>query len=179
MKNIVLKNNIASYESLFDPHKEYVSHYDLNDIPDSLNGVIELFEQTRVLAIMTKGLSKSVFFNNREKRSAIFYELIQLGEIVKKYDLPLKQSYPRVQWHKIVGLRNHLAHDTKKVNLHIVWNSIQKSLPKLGEFCVRKTIKIRILMVAIPSFVKLGGPLKSARISNNGYSISLQPNWFL
>lgn len=171
-----MKNDITSYQSLFDPHSEYVSNYDLSGIPDSLNGVMELFEQAREIALMTKGLSKSAFFNNREKQSAILYELIQLGEIVKKYYLSLKQSYPRVRWHQIIGLRNHIAHDRKKINLHIVWEALKKSLPKLGSFCIRKTTKIRILMVAIPSFAKFGRPL-NVRISNNGYTISLQPSW--
>lgn len=41
--------------------------------------------------------------------------------------------YPEVQWKSMRGMRNRMAHGYFDINLDIVWDTIQQSIPVLAQ----------------------------------------------
>ena len=81
----------------------------------------------------TKDLSEEEFDNNEVIVSAVNFKLIQISENANKLSENLVISNPNIPWFKIKGLRNKIVHDYDGVYLYIVFNTIQKDLPKLLE----------------------------------------------
>ncbi len=56
------------------------------------------------------------------------YEVI--GEIAKRLPQSLKDSNPQVDWRKLIGFRDFLAHNYEEIILEFVWNAVV-DLPNL------------------------------------------------
>ena len=54
-----------------------------------------------------------------------------IGEAAKIIPESIRVEYPNIEWKKIAGLRDILAHHYFEVDLDIVWDIIQNKLPKL------------------------------------------------
>jgi uncharacterized protein with HEPN domain len=54
-------------------------------------------------------------------------------ESIQKLPNDWKNAYPEIEWTNVAGFRNRLTHEYLNVDLKIVWNVIQNSLPPLEE----------------------------------------------
>ena len=64
---------------------------------------------------------------------AVLYNLEIIGEAVKNIPAPMRKKYSHVEWRKMAGLRDIVAHEYFGVSLEIVWGVIKNNLPMLKE----------------------------------------------
>ena len=64
---------------------------------------------------------------------AILYNLEIIGEAAKKVPAPMKKKYSYVEWRKMAGLRDIVAHEYFGVSLEIIWGVIRNNLPVVKE----------------------------------------------
>lgn len=64
-------------------------------------------------------------------QDAIFKNLEIIGEAAYKVSDETKEQYTQIEWRKIEGLRHKLVHDYYEIDLGIVWQTKNKSLPQL------------------------------------------------
>jgi uncharacterized protein with HEPN domain len=57
--------------------------------------------------------------------------IIQIGELVSRLSDEFIESHTQVPWHAIKGMRNLHAHDYERVDLEIVWNTLNEDIPDL------------------------------------------------
>jgi uncharacterized protein with HEPN domain len=57
---------------------------------------------------------------------------IVVGETVGKLSDEFKDNNVQINWSKILGLRNIIAHHYFGINVDLVWQIIQNDLPKLN-----------------------------------------------
>lgn len=62
---------------------------------------------------------------------AVVYNLQIIGEAVKNIPLEVQERYPQVEWRKIAGLRDIIAHAYFTIDDQIVWDIIQNKLSDL------------------------------------------------
>lgn len=56
------------------------------------------------------------------------YEVI--GEIAKRLPDSLRDAYPKIDWRKLIGFRDFLAHNYEEIILEFVWAAVE-DLPNL------------------------------------------------
>lgn len=93
-----------------------------------LNDILEA--STKILKY-TQGFSYNQFINEEMVRDAVLRNLEIIGEAVKNIPDRVKDLYPKIEWHKIAGLRNILIHEYFGVNYIITWDLIQNKVPIL------------------------------------------------
>lgn len=54
-----------------------------------------------------------------------------IGEAAARVPSSVRTSYPDIPWTEIIGTRNRLIHGYDKVDLDILWEILQKDLPRL------------------------------------------------
>ena len=59
---------------------------------------------------------------------AVVYNLQIIGEAVKKIPPEIRDRYPQIEWRKIAGLRDIIAHAYFTIDDRIVWDIIQNKL---------------------------------------------------
>jgi uncharacterized protein with HEPN domain len=79
----------------------------------------------------TQGMSIEEFVTNDLVQDAVLRNIGIIGEAVAKLSKELTVKHPGVPWGDISGMRNRLVHEYNGVNLKLVWNTIQKSIPVL------------------------------------------------
>ncbi len=64
---------------------------------------------------------------------AVVRNLEVIGEAAKNVPEDLRQRYPVVEWRKLAGLRDILAHAYFGLDGEIIWDVVANKLPALGE----------------------------------------------
>jgi len=62
---------------------------------------------------------------------AVLYNLEIIGEAVKHIPESVRAKHPYVEWRKIAGLRDIIAHEYFGISLHIIWDVLENKLPDL------------------------------------------------
>ncbi len=77
------------------------------------------------------GIDLDAFSVNREKILAVVKLLEIIGEAVKKIPDDRRKHYPDLPWKAIGGMKDMLVHEYWKIDVGVVWSTVQKSLPSL------------------------------------------------
>ena len=112
-----------------------------------LADILEAIEAIETYA----GSGEKAFRADGKARDAVQMRLIEIGEAVKKVqELGLKLSAiePAIEWPKIAGMRDVIAHHYWRVSKTLLWDTVRKSLPPLKD-AVRRLRKRQV--VKIPS----------------------------
>lgn len=81
------------------------------------------------IAYFTEGFTKDSFLKDTKTQKAIIMTLLNIGETVKRLPLDFTESHSKIEWYKIAGLRNRIAHDYAGLDFELIWNIIQNEIP--------------------------------------------------
>ena len=95
-----------------------------------LDNILEAAEK---IGRYVSGLSYGDFAGKSLVSDAVIRNLEIIGEAVKKLPEELKRKHPEIEWKKIAGFRDILAHEYAGVSLRIVWDIVENKLPELRE----------------------------------------------
>ena len=77
------------------------------------------------------GLSRDAFEQDELVQSAVMRWLTIIGEAASKISLEFQASHADIPWSEMKGLRHRLVHEYFRIQLPIIWDTIQVDLPKL------------------------------------------------
>ncbi len=83
------------------------------------------------IASYLRGVDQASFLSNRMLQDAVIRNLEVIGEACANLSPALTQAYPAIPWHRASGIRNRLVHGYFEVDLRVVWQTAQESLPSL------------------------------------------------
>lgn len=79
----------------------------------------------------TSKLTLKKFSKDPKTIDAVVRNLEIIGEAVKKLPHDIRSKHPDVDWKKIAGLRDILAHEYFGIDVEIIWDIIEHKLPPL------------------------------------------------
>ena len=77
----------------------------------------------------TKGLSLAELKKKDLIIDGIARNLEIIGEAAKSIPKRIKEKYPDIEWRKISGLRDILAHEYFGIDLEVLWDIVKNKLP--------------------------------------------------
>lgn len=87
-----------------------------------------------------EALSKNDFLADKKTQQAVILNIIVIGEaatqIADEYP-EFTAAHPEVPWKQMRGMRNRMAHGYFEINLDVVWDTVQLSLPELEQQILR------------------------------------------
>jgi uncharacterized protein with HEPN domain len=83
------------------------------------------------IAEHVRGLTYDEFVAARETYKAVAFSLIVIGESVKHVPQDLRTRYPEVEWRRIAGLRDVIAHGYFALRDPVLWEVVSHSVPEL------------------------------------------------
>jgi len=83
-----------------------------------------------VLAFI-QGIEKHDFLSDLKTQSSVLYQLMVMGEAVKRLSVEFRSRYPEIPWALIAGMRDHLIHAYDAVDWEEVWKTANKDVPEL------------------------------------------------
>lgn len=94
-----------------------------------------MLDAVQLACSYVEGLNQEGFLADRRTQQAVMLNLVVIGEAATKLanDHPeFVARYPDVPWKSMRGMRNRMAHGYFEVDLAIVWQTVQGSLPALA-----------------------------------------------
>jgi uncharacterized protein with HEPN domain len=78
-----------------------------------------------------EGMVFEEFAGDKKTIHAAAYELGVIGEAVRHIPAEVRERYPRLPWGKMQAIRNVVVHEYFRVDVGILWQTIQHDLPAL------------------------------------------------
>ena len=85
----------------------------------------------KIIRYLEEITSIEEFESNEEKVDAVLLNLEQIGETAKKLSEEFKDSVSKIEWNKIIGLRNLISHEYEGVDLTIIYNVATINIPEI------------------------------------------------
>ncbi len=79
----------------------------------------------------TAGMDEAAFVSDRKTRHAVAYALLAIGEAVKQVPADVRAAAPEIDWRRIAGMRDVLAHGYFAVDAETVWSVVRDRIPVL------------------------------------------------
>lgn len=92
-----------------------------------------ILDEIKFLQKETKGLTFEQFMENDLLKKACTRSLEIIGEAVKNLSPDFRKRHRDIEWKKIAGMRDKIIHFYFGVNWDIVWDVIERRIPKLKE----------------------------------------------
>jgi uncharacterized protein with HEPN domain len=100
-------------------------------IKDDLAYIDHILDCIRKINEFSEGLSLKDFKTNELVQDAIIRNIEIIGEASKKISKNTKQTYHKIPWKEIAGMRDKLIHDYLGVDVTVVWKTIHQDIPTL------------------------------------------------
>ena len=85
------------------------------------------------------GLSKSDVLDDKMRFDAVLMNLYVIGEAAKKVPRDAREKCPEIDWRRIAGMRDFIAHQYFALDLDIIWDAVMNDVPELHD-AVRKVL---------------------------------------
>lgn len=91
----------------------------------------DILEAIKRIEKYAKGMTLAKLKKNSLVMDAIVHNLEIIGEAVKNIPAEVKEKHSEVEWKKIAGLRDILAHEYFGIDLEVVWDIVKNKLKVL------------------------------------------------
>jgi uncharacterized protein with HEPN domain len=75
--------------------------------------------------------SKEDIYDDALMRFAVERQLEIIGEASNNLTSSIKERFPEIEWKRVIGFRNFLAHEYFGVDLELVWDIVETKIPPL------------------------------------------------
>jgi uncharacterized protein with HEPN domain len=99
-----------------------------------LDDILEAIDRIREYV---QGMDAEAFSSDRKTQDAVIRNLEVIGEASRNLSEELKVRSNQIEWSKIIGFRNILAHEYFGVSVPIVWDIVQNKLDPLRDACTK------------------------------------------
>ena len=100
-------------------------------IKSDLAYIDHILDCIRKINEFSKELSLKEFRKNELVQDGVIRNIEIIGEASKKISSDTKQTYYKIPWKEIAGMRDKLIHDYLGVDVDVVWKTIKTDIPVL------------------------------------------------
>lgn len=82
-------------------------------------------------AVAFAGANEANLVGDEKTQSAVVYQLLIVGEAVKRLSSAFREAHTSVPWREIAGMRDQLIHGYDQIDLDDVWKAVTRDIPEL------------------------------------------------
>ncbi len=91
----------------------------------------DMREFARDAASIAEGLTEERLKASRLDQLALAKAVELIGEAASRVSKEFRDGHPEVPWSAIIGMRNRLVHDYRRIDFARVWGIVQRDIPPL------------------------------------------------
>jgi uncharacterized protein with HEPN domain len=93
--------------------------------------LVDLLDAADAIGYSLRGISFEQFLGQKEKRHAVLWNLMIIGEASARLSSQITDELPEVPWELIRGFRNRVVHGYFALKWTIVWQIAMDEVPRL------------------------------------------------
>jgi len=91
----------------------------------------DILEASQSISEYTQNYDFIKFSNDKKTIDAVIRNFEIIGEAAKKIPAKIREKYPDLHWKGMAGMRDKLIHEYFGINMEIIWETIDKEIPKI------------------------------------------------
>lgn len=95
--------------------------------------VLDILESARTIMAYLTGISRQDFLQGTQIQDSVIRRLEIIGEAAGRVSRKFRDAHPEIQWSRIRGLRNRMIHGYDDIDMDIVWDTVERDIPRLIE----------------------------------------------
>lgn len=93
----------------------------------------DILESCHRIVLYTGGMTFAAFAKDNLVYDAVLRNVEVIGEAVKRIPTGIRNQHPEVDWRRIAGMRDIVAHHYFSIHDEIVWDIVENKIPVLAE----------------------------------------------
>jgi uncharacterized protein with HEPN domain len=93
--------------------------------------LLDIARAARLIQVFMGSIAKEEFFDDPKTQSSVLYQLLVIGEAVKRLSHEFRTQRGDIPWSLIAGMRDHLIHAYDTVDWEEVWKTATSDVPSL------------------------------------------------
>ena len=97
--------------------------------------LLQIVKRCNRIIYKVSSINENDFSLNDDIKEVVCFNLFQIGELANGLSIEFINEYNKIPWKQIIGMRNRIVHGYDTINLEIVWNTANESIPELKIYC--------------------------------------------
>ena len=97
--------------------------------------LLQIIKRCNRVVEKVSNISVTDFSLNDDIKEVVCFNLFQIGELANGLSIEFIKEYNKIPWKQIISMRNRIVHGYDTINMEIVWNTANESIPKLKSYC--------------------------------------------
>lgn len=93
----------------------------------------DIIESSERIQKYTKGMTYEKFASDNLVGDAVVRNLEIIGEAAKNIPPEIKKKHSEIEWRKVAGVRDIIAHEYFGVNTMIIWDIVKNKVPEVNK----------------------------------------------
>jgi uncharacterized protein with HEPN domain len=93
--------------------------------------LLDIVHAARLIIRFTENMTFEEFVDDERTQSAALYQILVIGEAVKRLSSEFRAQHPHIPWKLIAGMRDRLIHGYDVIDWVEVWNTVRRDIPDL------------------------------------------------
>jgi uncharacterized protein with HEPN domain len=95
--------------------------------------LLDILIAARKALKFVEGMDRNEFEDSEIIQNAVIRPLAIIGEASARISRGFRKAHTTLPWAEMVGMRNRLMHEYFRIDYGIIWDTIQKDLPRIIE----------------------------------------------
>lgn len=93
--------------------------------------LVDIVSSARLIMAYVQGVEREQFLRDTGLQDSVIRRLEIIGEAAGRVSPEFRADHPEIPWGSMTGMRNRMIHGYDDVDMDIVWNTSQESIPNL------------------------------------------------
>lgn len=95
--------------------------------------LLDILEAAKLAVSYAQKVSEDEFMRDTQCQDSVIRRIEIIGEAARRVSDQTRAAHKDIPWSEMTGMRNLMIHDYDGVDLKIVWDTVQRDLPRLIE----------------------------------------------
>ena len=100
-------------------------------MPRDIESLLDILHAAEKAMMFVGGKTKEEFYEDIECQFAVVRAIEIIGEAARRISEEMVAAHPELPWREMISMRNHIIHEYDEIDLEIVWDTMQKDIPRL------------------------------------------------
>ena len=97
--------------------------------------LLNIIKHSKRIEEKIENINKEIYDSSDDIKDVICFNLLQIGELVKGFELDFIDAYKDIPWNKVKGMRDRIAHGYGTMDMDRVWLTAIEDVKPLREYC--------------------------------------------